>query len=91
MALMIACSGIGSHRPFRKVQQLFLFHRRCRQKLVPGSVYPHINELPVIKSGALEMPVIDFKSQWFYQMERGQRSCAKPGYATGVRWDLGLK
>jgi hypothetical protein len=54
-------------------------------------VYPQIDELPVIKAGALEMPVVDFKSQWFYQMEWGQRSCAKAGYAAGVRWNLGLK
>jgi hypothetical protein len=37
------------------------------------------------------MPVIDFESEWFYQMEGCQRSRAKPGYAAGVRWNFGLK
>jgi hypothetical protein len=89
MGFLVACSGIGSHRPFRKIKQLF--HRRHRDEFIPGFVYPQIDELPVIKSGALEMPVIDFKSEWFYQMEGCQRSCAEPGYATGVRWNFGLK
>jgi hypothetical protein len=88
MVILVMSFGIGLHRAFGKIKQLFCW--RCYHEVTPGFVNPHIDQLPVIESGALEMPIIDFETQWFYQVEGAERGCAKSGYATGIGWNFGL-
>ena len=46
--------------------------------------------MPIVQPGAFELPIVNFKTQWFDEMEHRAGRRAGPGDVAGVHGDLRL-
>jgi hypothetical protein len=57
-------------------------------QVTEGIPESHIHFVPVIKTGAFQVPIVKRKPEWLYQVQRRFGRHTKPSNVAGVRWNL---